>query len=150
MNGKSGLKTKMSKPIYAEDVNYWQTSRSSPDTWLDRAKKEVTRIGGKLIGEGFMGEPGCAAFMLAFEIEGEQFRMLWPVLQTKKGNVRAARIQSATALYREVKAACVKVKFLGARAAFFAYLVLPDGRTAVHIATPDLVTALPPMLAEPQ
>lgn len=28
---------------YAETVPYWQTSRSTPDTWLDRAEKEIMK-----------------------------------------------------------------------------------------------------------
>lgn len=73
--------------------------------------------------------------------------MIWPVLLSKTGHGGAARIQAATALYREVKAACVKAKFLGNRAAFFAYLLLPDGRTASQASAPELLEALPKLLA---
>lgn len=139
-------------PEYAESVNYWQTSRSSPDKWLERAKKEIGKAGGEVIAEGFLSEPGKAAFMLAFVLGQDSYKMIWPVLESKGGKVLAAKVQAATALYHEVKAACVKAKFLGTRTAFFAYLMLPDGRVASEISAPELVATLPSLflLAEPQ
>lgn len=133
---------------FAEDVNYWQTSRTSSDTWIDNAKKEIKTAGGKIRGEGFVSEEltGRSSFLLAFELGGEQFKVLWPVLKSKTKNERAARIQAATALYHEVKAACVKAKFLGARAAFFAYLMLPGGQTVSEVGSQELVRALPQLL----
>ena len=134
--------------MYAEEVNYWQTSRTSADTWLDRAKQEVVRVGGEVIGSGFVtdDQAGKSGFMLAFTLEGENFKMLWPVLESKTGNLKAARIQSATALYHEVKAACVKTKFIGARASFFAYLVLPSGQTASEAGSLELIELLPRLM----
>lgn len=133
---------------YSEDVNYWKTGNSSADAWIDRAKQEIKAAGGKVAGEAFVNESstGRASFLLAFELQGEQFKMLWPVLQSKTRNEKAAKIQAATALYHEVKAACVKVKFLGARAAFFAYLMLPDGRTVTEAGGQELVEVLPVLL----
>ena len=135
--------------VHAENVNYWQTSRTSPDTWLEKAKREIARVGGSVMGEGFMSDGTKSSYLLAFQIGGDQFKMVWPVLEFKKGNARAARIQAATALYHEVKAACVKSKFLGARTAFFAFLMLPDGRTASQIATPEITEVFPPALTAP-
>ena len=134
--------------IYAEDVNYWKTGKSSTDTWLDNAKREIRAAGGKVAGEGFVSESltGRSSFLLAFELQGEQFKMLWPVLKSKTGNERAAKIQAATALYHEVKAACVKAKFLGARAAFFAYLLTPGGQTISELGSQELGRALPMLL----
>lgn len=117
---------------YAEDVNYWKSSRTAPDTWLQKSIKEIETIGGQVLAEGFMSESHYSAFMLAFELNGDRFKLLWPVLQSKTSHEAAARIQAATALYHEVKAACVKAKFLGSRPAFLSYLMLPDGRTAAQ------------------
>jgi len=135
----------------AEEVNYWKTSRTSPDRWIEKAKAEIARTGGSVLAEAFGSEPqtGRAAYMLAFELGGDRFKIMWPVLQSKTGHKSAARIQAATALYHEVKAACVKAKFLGARAAFFAYWLLPDGRAASEMSAPELLEALPKMLASP-
>ena len=135
----------------AEDVNYWKTSKTSPDTWMDRAKKQIATLGGTVLAEGFGSEPitGRAAFMLAFEIGGDGFKIVWPVLPSKAGDDRAARIQAATMLYRDVKAKCVSATVLGTRAAFFSFLMLPDGRTAAEVAVPELVQAFPSLLAPP-
>lgn len=134
---------------HAETINYWKTSRTAPDTWLEKAKREIRRAGGQVLGSGSMTDDvtGRAGFMIAFVLDGDRFALKWPVLQSKSGNLKAARIQSATALYHEVKAACVKAKFIGIRAAFFAYLQLPDGRTAAEATTPELVEALPAVFA---
>jgi len=133
-------------PEYAEKVNYWQTSRASPDTWLERAANEIRKAGGDVIREGYVREPLRSAYMLNFDLDGEEFLMVWPVLVPKGPRLMPARIQAATALYHEVKAACVKAKFLGTRAAFFAYLVLPDGRTASQVASHELSLMVPPIL----
>lgn len=137
--------------LFAEDVNYWQTSKSSPDRWLDRAKREIVQAGGEVVAEGFLSEPGKAAFMLAFVLGSDSYKMIWPVLEFATGKTLAARVQAATALYHEVKSACVKMKFLGIRTAFFAYLMLPDGRVASEVSTPELAAAIPEMflLVEP-
>lgn len=60
---------------YAETVNYWQTSQTSPDSWIDKTKKLIEGFGGKVLMEAFGNEPtsGHAAFMLSFEIAGDKF-----------------------------------------------------------------------------
>ena len=133
---------------YAEEVNYWRTGQSAPDAWLDHAKRELAAAGGTVLGEAFVAEAstGRQAYMLAFLLDGERYKVQWPVLPTKSGNERAARIQAATMLFHDVKARCVSAKVLGARAAFLGYLLLPDGRTAAEVATPALALSLPPLL----
>jgi hypothetical protein len=135
------------REIYAEDVNYWRTGTSSPDTWIDRAKKELTAAGGKVGNEAFgRDESGRAAYMLEFSFGGERFRAVWPVLKSRAGSERAARIQAATMLYHDIKAKAVSAKVHGVRAAFFQYLALPDGRTAAQVAAPELTMLYPKML----
>lgn len=134
--------------VYAEDVNYWKTGKSTPDTWLEKAKTEIKRVGGVIAGSAIVSDEmaGRYAFMLAFSLGSDHFKLAWPVLKSKTGNLKAARIQAATALYHEVKASCVKVKFLGARSAFFAYLMLDDGRTTSEVGGNELAEILPQML----
>lgn len=133
--------------MYAEEVNYWKTSRTSPDVWLEKAKREIAKAGGETLAEGFGSDnSGRAAYMLAFKFSDEHFKAVWPVLPTKSGNERAARIQAATMLYHDVKSRAVAAKVLGVRAAFFSYLLLPDGRTAAEVATPELLEAMPKLL----
>ena len=135
---------------WAEKVNYWQTSRTAPGTWLERAAGQVEKAGGKVLAQGEGQEPqtGQRAYMLLFELDGAQFKVVWPVLPTKTNKDKAARIQAATALYYDVKARCVSSKFLGGRAAFFSYLILPDGRVAAQVAVPELMNGLPRLLTE--
>jgi len=133
--------------MHAEDVNYWKTSRTAPDVWLAKAKREVIRAGGEVVAEGFGSDnAGRAAYMLAFTFGLERFKAVWPVLPSKSGDERAARIQAATMLYRDVKSRCVAAKVLGLRSAFFSYLLLPDGRVAAELATPELTQAFPKFL----
>jgi hypothetical protein len=133
--------------LYAEDVNYWKSGTSAPDTWIDRARKEIAAAGGKVLNEAFgRDEKGRAAYLLDFAFGSERFRAVWPVLRSRAGNERAARIQAATMLYHDIKAKCVSAKVLGVRAAFFQYLTLPDGRTAAQLATPELSERYPKLL----
>jgi len=137
----------------AEDVNYWKTSRSSPDAWMDKTKRQIEHLGGQVLMEGFGSEPitGRAAFMLAFRIGNDKFKVIWPVLPSKSGNERAARIQAATMLYHDIKAKCISSAVLGTRAAFFSFLLLPDGRTTAEVSTPELMQAIPELfVAVPQ
>lgn len=132
--------------VYAEDVNYWKTGTSGPDTWIDKAKAEIKTAGGRVLNEAFGSSDGRAAFMLEFTFGADRFRVVWPVLTSKTKAERAARVQAATMLYHDVKAKCVSAKVHGARAAFFQYAVLPDGRTAAQVAAPELLEMYPKML----
>lgn len=136
---------------HAEDVNYWKTSKSSPDTWMERSRRQIEKLGGEVLAEGFGSEPGMgrAAYMLAFELDGERFKVVWPVLPSKTGNERAARVQAATLLYHDIKARSISSAVLGTRVAFFSFLALPDGRTAADIAAPELVRLTPTLLQAP-
>jgi len=133
--------------VYAEDLNYWKTSARAADTWIDMARKEIDRAGGAFQGEVFATDvTGRAAFMLSFALAGDVFRVTWPVLESKTGNWKAAKVQAATLLYHDVKARCLAARVLGARASFMAFLVLPDGRTAGQVASVELAHALPKLL----
>lgn len=134
---------------FAEDVNYWQTSRSSPDTWTAKTIRQIEKLGGHVMMEGFGSEPmtGRAAFMLGFELDGDQFKVVWSVLPTRGGNDRAARIQAATMLYHDIKAKCISAAVRGSRAAFFSFLLLSDGKAVSEMAIPDLLQAVPELLA---
>jgi hypothetical protein len=132
----------------AESLNYWKTSRTAPSTWIEKAKEEIDKIGGSVLAEAFGREEstGRAAYMLAFEIEGERFKVVWPVLPTRTGNEGAARRQAATMLFHDVKQRCISAQVLGARRAFFTYLQLPDGRVAGQLSAPQLLDAVPELL----
>lgn len=80
---------------YAEDVqHYWQTSQSSPDVWIDRAKKIIEDLGGAILAEGFGETSGHSAYMLAFQLKGSKFKVVWPVLPSLGGKTLAAKTTS--------------------------------------------------------
>lgn len=138
--------------IYAEDLNYWKTGASPPDTWI--AKAEIRAAGGRVTAELFGADTsGRGMYALEFELPDpngkERYRVKWPVLPCRSpsaANERAARIQAATMLHHDIKSRCVAARVLGARAAFLTFLLLPDGRTAADASTPELAERYPKLL----
>lgn len=118
---------------YAEDVNFWKTGKGSPDSWIEKAIRQIEALGGEVEGEGFMGKGSEGAYMLGFHINGDQFRMQWPVLESKTGDNMAARRQAATMLYHTVKMKCLAARVLGAKAAFMESFLLPNGKTVLQL-----------------
>jgi len=134
---------------YAEDLgHYWKTGSSSPDTWLEKAKKLIREVDGEIITEGFGSIGIQAAYMLAFRINDDKFKVVFPVLYSRSGNAIAAKRQAATMLYHDIKAKCMVASVLGIKAAFFSYLMLPDGRVANEVATPELAQNFPLLLGQ--
>ncbi len=84
--------------------------------------------------------------MLAFSLNGDRFKIIWPVLPSKCEDEAAARRQAATMLFHDVKAKCVAAQVLGGRMAFFCYLSLPDGRIVGHLAAPEIMNQVPKLL----
>ena len=139
---------------YAETINYWKTGQSSPDTWVAKAIKQIQVLGGNIVRHAFGSDTmlGREAYMLEFEIDGEVFKAVWPVLPSKTGDNRAARRQAATMLYHDVKARCISATVIGARTAFFAYMQLPGGQTAALATSEQLASAMPSLfqIEQPQ
>ena len=134
---------------YGEEIgHYWQTSRTAPDTWIERAKKVLSDAGGKILTDAYGATAdGRAAFMLIFKIGDSTFKLVWPVLPSSTGNEKAAKIQAATLLYHDVKAKAVAATVMGAETAFFSYLLLQDGRVTSELALPELHDVFPKLLA---
>jgi hypothetical protein len=132
------------KIINADDVNYFKTSKTAPDTWLQKAKGEIEDLGGNVHSELIGTMNGRAAIMLGFVLDNDNYRIVYPVLipRNTKDDLAAKR-QAATALYHEVKALCVSAKFRGVRGAFHSFLLLPDGRTAGDLTAPEVAEAIP-------
>lgn len=145
--------TDLSK-IYAEDMNYWKSGKSDPDTWLQKSKNEIAGVGGKITREIQVSEEGQAAYCLEFTIKEDRFKVMWPVLKCRSYDkmgvsVRAAKIQAATFMYHDIKAKCMVVKILGARKAFFSDLVLADGRVASSVGGDEVMALIPSILSLP-
>jgi len=134
---------------YAEDIgHYWQTGSSSPDTWIEKAKKQIEEVGGSINADAYGSMGSRAAFMIAFSIGNDKFKVVFPVLDSRSGKTGAAKRQAATMLYHDIKAKCMVASVLGAKTAFFSYLMLPDGRTASEVATPELAQNFPLLLKQ--
>jgi hypothetical protein len=129
----------------AERINYWQTSKTSPDGWLLKARALIENIGGVVVQEAYGNDLASqrAAYMIRFRIAEDCFEAVWPVLPTRTGNEPAARRQAATLLYHDIKAKCLAAVIKGARRAFFEYWLLPDGRPAVALSGDELAEVLP-------
>ena len=119
---------------WAEDLPYWKTSQSSPDTWIDKAKLQIDRAGGTILSEGFGASEGKSAYMLRFEVGGSSYRIVWPIAESKfiepANFVNHARRQAATMLFHDVKSMCIKARAIGFEVAFFSHMELPNGKVA--------------------
>ena len=112
----------------------------------------IEQFGGTLLASGFGNEhaAGRAAYMIRFELDGESFRIVWPVLASETGDTFSAQRQAATMLYHDVKAKCVASDALGSRVAFLCWLELPNGRPAFESTNEELVQELPQLLLPPK
>ena len=134
---------------FAEDIgHYWQTGKSSPDVWIARAKQVIEELGGEILSEAFGLSGTKAAFMLVFTVGGNNFKVIWPVLPTRTGKTISAKIQAATLLFHDIKAKAMTASILGTDAAFFSYMMLPDGRTVSELPQPELGQAFPLQLKQ--
>jgi len=129
--------------ILAEELgHYYATSKSSPDDWLDKTEKLIEGHGGKVLVRSYGKAEGSAAYLIGFLLDGRRYKIVWPVLPTKKSE-QAARIQATTMMYHDVKAKIMVAAVLGNRAAFFQYMLLDDGRTVTEVAGPELAIVFP-------
>lgn len=117
--------------VYAEDINYFDTGKSNPDVWIDRAKKEIASIGGKILQSGYAERDDQAAFLLDFQIGDDLYKIEWKTLPArfKSTNELKRKRQAATLLFHDVKHKVVMAKIRGVRATFLEYLCLPNGQT---------------------
>lgn len=132
---------------YAEEVNYWKTSKSDPDSWIEKTKRQIEALGAVTKAQGFGHADGKMAYMLGFEIGGDKFKVIWPVLPQKYlDGERAAKVQAATMLYHYVKSVCLFAVVVGPKTAFFSHYMLPDGRMASEVASNELTAMTPQLL----
>lgn len=139
----------MTKQVYAEDLNFWKSGKESPDKWIALAKTQIENLGGHVFAEAFGADDGKAAYVLGFEIAGDRFKCVWPVVKSKSGDASAERRQAATTLYHVVKAKCLEAVVRGPRVAFAGDWLLPNGKTVAEMTSQELAGALPLMLSAP-
>ena len=119
---------------FAEEINYWMTSKKSPDTWFDMSIKQIEEVGGKVTHHAMGMQHGRGCMMMAFTLADDTYSLLFPILESSKGNEGAARRQAATLMYHDIKAKCMLVKVFGARFAFCQYLMLNGSPVGQQIA----------------
>ena len=76
---------------------------------------------------------GEAAYFIQFEMQGDTFRYVEPVMQPhvrNPANERAAKVQAAASLKHAIKARINQAVRHGARRAFLDSLLLPNGQVA--------------------
>jgi hypothetical protein len=127
----------MNEAPFADDLPYWKTSPAGADSWLDKAAVEIERAGGEVIGHACGKLPsGGVAYVFQFKAGADVYRLVWPVMEPRyPEDLGAARRQAATALFHDVKARCLAARFMGARAAFVGFMLLPDGRSVAEVAS---------------
>jgi len=131
----------MTNEIIIENLPFWKTSRSSPDTWIDRTVDLIKKFDGELLNQaqGTDHKSGRAAFLIVFKLQGDTFKIVFPVLKPQKdSDARSAKVQAATILYHDVKSRLISAKILGARNVFFGNLLLKNGATAAELENPML------------
>ena len=131
-----------------ETLPYWKTGRSSPDVWLDKAERFIVDSDGEVVRQATGREGDSEAMMMEFHLDGDVFRVVWPVLPSRRDDRQAARRQAATMLYHDVKSRGVRHRIFGARVAFFEFLVLPSGATAQEVGAEAVVGSLPKLLRD--
>lgn len=125
---------------FANELNYWKTSRSPAGSWLDKSEAMITSHGGTVHLSAKGNHGGYSAYCIEFAFGDDVFKAIWPVLPAQNDNDKpAAERQAATMLYHDIKARCMKIAIFSPRGAFFDMLKLPDGRLAGHLGTPELV-----------
>lgn len=115
--------------------------------WLEKAADEVRAVAGNVKGVSeITTDAGSVVFVMIFDLGGDRFKVQWPVLTPRvmhPVNAKSAKIQAATALYHDVKARCVTLKFLGSRDAFMPFLLLEGGKTVSEAVPEVFLRALP-------
>ncbi len=133
----------------AKNLPYWKTGRSSPDEWLRQAVRLIEKVGGEVNESGIIMQHGSEVVLIGFKLDGDQFRLVWPVLVHEPKENQAAVRQAATMLYHDVKARCVAAMVKGARWAFHAEMILPNGKPAGSLSDEDLMKTLPEICRQP-
>ena len=135
---------------YAEDLNYWKTSKLAPGAWLDKTEKLIEGFGGLVQVSARGRNEGQVAFLIEFSFPPHRFKLIWPVLESKNGDQHAAERQAATMTYHDVKSRSLRLAIHGPRLAFFEFLMLPSGYTVGQLEIPELVAHLPEALQSKQ
>lgn len=119
----------------AEEMSYWKTSKAGVETWLDRTERLITNMGGEVDTRVAGKSNGREAIMFVFRMAGDSYKILWPVLPTKKEDDRSAALrQAVTFIYHDTKARANRLKIFSPRVVFSDYLLV-EGKTLAETGT---------------
>ncbi|MEM7551121.1 MAG: hypothetical protein AAF363_15665 [Bacteroidota bacterium] len=128
---------------FAENMPYWKTSSSGIENWLDKTEKLITEYGGDVNTRIAGKSNGKEAIMFGFTLESDRYKILWPILPTKKDSDRnAAARQAATMIYHDTKARVNRLKIFTPRVVFSDWLLLNNGKTLAETNTIGIPDAL--------
>lgn len=131
----------------AEDINYWKTGKSTPDTWLDKAEKVINDLGGEVVLRALGKVEDRSGFLMDFKFGDEKFRAVWPVLPVKNDkDIKAAERQAATMLFYDVKSRSIRAAVFGVRNAFFDFILLENNHTVSQLSNEMLIEYTPKLL----
>lgn len=128
------------KKIYAEDLPYWK-SGTQYNRAIDEALNYIEKYGGSITAQGTATIDGVTAIFIQFDMDGDSFRFVEKVAQTKSSHEtakRAAKVQAAASLKHSIKARVNEAARHGARKAFLSSLILPNGKVAHEESSIDL------------
>lgn len=69
--------------VYAEQVNYWNTSKKSPDKLLTECEKMLTDVKATILTSGILKHQGNTIVILEFALQDAHYRMEWKPLRSK-------------------------------------------------------------------
>lgn len=132
---------------FAEEVSYWKTSKSGVESWLDKTESLIDSIGGntdtRIVGKS----GGKEGILFGFFIDGDAYKLMWPVLPTKNEKDRGAALrQCATLIYHDTKARINRVKIFSPRVVFADWLVLESGKTIAEVGHDSVPASLVKLL----
>jgi len=130
---------------FAEELSYWKTGKSGAETWLDKTEALIESVDGTVDTRIVGKSGGKEGIMFGFFIGGDAYKMMWPVLPTKRESDRGAALrQCATLIYHDTKARVNRIRIFGPRVVFADWLVLENGKTLAE----SSVDALPKAIQE--
>ena len=131
---------------HAESLNYWKSSTSSAQSWLDKTEALIEGFGGEVSVVAKGKQDDRVVFVMEFEFYPDRFRAVWPVLPPRGGDIKAAERQAATMLFHDVKARTLRVAVMGPRTAFLDFLLVESGMTLAQLSSAELQRGVPPLL----
>ena len=131
--GKTTVKS--CAPVCAEELgHYWQTSKKSPNAWLEKdVRALLAKHGAQKVSAGIITGDDVGAVIVGFSFGGRVYKIIQPVLPSRTGNVYAAQVQAATILHHYIKALLLRAKTVGIPSAFVQHQIISGGQTMAEI-----------------